>query len=169
MTSVNQRTLTTYAGTKAACNKACRYLAARSILSKFEQLRRGHYSFIMHIPAACPEANARSVLSRAFEGVDYEPPVYKEETVPAAGSLSPRSKSPLHAPPLLGTHLASLNLFREADGSLWITISGHSMALMVEHAKYGGDESPAHYIDKLVIEAAQDMISRARPAPDMQP
>jgi len=61
----------------------------------------------------------------------------------------------------IGTHLASLNLFRESDGTVEITVAGHSPALMTEHARnLDRVERPVEYIERLIIEAADRIRSR---------
>ncbi len=58
--------------------------------------------------------------------------------------------------PDVGTHLASLNLFRNADGSLNITVSASSVAVMQEIDKARFSGRPIDYIDRLIIAAADN-------------
>lgn len=60
----------------------------------------------------------------------------------------------------IGAHLASLNLFREPDGTVEITVSG-GLGGIVEHLKLPGrTDKPIDYIEELVIEAAERMKAR---------
>lgn len=58
--------------------------------------------------------------------------------------------------PKIGTHLASLNLFREADGTHEITVSGSS--LIPTALKPG--QAPIDAIEELIVEAAFRMAAR---------
>ena len=60
----------------------------------------------------------------------------------------------------IGTHMASLNLFRESDGSLEITVAGASQELMSEWRAAGEIGKPIEYVEALIIEAAERIKSR---------
>jgi hypothetical protein len=57
--------------------------------------------------------------------------------------------------PQLGTHLATLNLFREPDGTVEITVAGHSQACNREWAQARHKGPPINYIEDLIVEAAE--------------
>lgn len=61
--------------------------------------------------------------------------------------------------PQIGAHLASLNLFREADGSVRITVAGASDALLREFGDRDDlhDLKPIDYVNRLVVEAAEHL------------
>lgn len=67
----------------------------------------------------------------------------------------------------IGTHLASLNLFREEDGSVHITVSGAGPALYREIAKAKFEGKPIEYVEALAIEAAAK-LGQAKP-PEKSP
>lgn len=55
----------------------------------------------------------------------------------------------------IGTHLASLNLFREPDGTVEITIAGATGAVAeFDQGKAATHATPVEYIEELTIEAA---------------
>lgn len=63
----------------------------------------------------------------------------------------------------IGTHLANLNLFREADGSLWIT-TAHAVGAMKEWEAQDPAmraAKPIDYIESQILQAADDMRSRS--------
>lgn len=62
----------------------------------------------------------------------------------------------------IGTHLASLNLFREADGSLHITVAGGSDAVYDEMNRNRVPGMAADYINSLIRKAVQGDPIRAR-------
>ena len=59
----------------------------------------------------------------------------------------------------MSRHLAVLNLFREADGTVEITVAGAPGALEEFRAK-GLDGVPQAYVEDLVIDAAKRMRAR---------
>lgn len=61
---------------------------------------------------------------------------------------------------MIGTHMASLNLFREQDGTLEITASGASQELMKEWRDAGELGRPIDYVERLVVEAADRIKNR---------
>jgi hypothetical protein len=74
------------------------------------------------------------------------------------------SKIPSHS---IGVHLATLNLFREADGSLQITVAEANGAMHEWNSgKAAKDLSlpvnarPIDYIEELVLDAAENMKTR---------
>lgn len=60
----------------------------------------------------------------------------------------------------VGTHIATLNLFREADGSLEITVAGASQELMKEWREAGEIGRPIDYVESLILYAADNMAKR---------
>lgn len=67
----------------------------------------------------------------------------------------------------IGTHLATLNLFREADGSLHITVAEGTGALQewqngraAKEMSLPANAKPIDYIEELVVEAAERMKAR---------
>lgn len=65
-------------------------------------------------------------------------------------------------PPVLGKHLGVLNLFREADGKLYITVAAADGA-MTEYANIQPADKPAipiEYVERLIIEAVVEMSNR---------
>ncbi len=58
--------------------------------------------------------------------------------------------------PSIGVHLATLNLFREADGSLHITVADCSSALIAD-ARTSGVSPPINYVEGLIVEAAANL------------
>ena len=61
----------------------------------------------------------------------------------------------------IGTHLASLNLFREADGTVEITVAGTSPELSAEFAKRRTcEDRPVEYVERLIVEAAERIKAR---------
>jgi hypothetical protein len=70
--------------------------------------------------------------------------------------------------PTIGRHLASLNLFREADGKLYITVAGATGAMfeLREIADRNPDKAyrTSDYVDGLIVEAALDMVARGKGA-----
>jgi hypothetical protein len=71
--------------------------------------------------------------------------------------MSPAGR-PRQYPPEIGKHLATLNLFREADGSVHITVAEAKGARLETTC----DEypRPIDYVDTLVIEAAKNLHPR---------
>lgn len=67
--------------------------------------------------------------------------------------------------PAIGAHLASLNLFREPDGTVEITVAGGSNAVLQEIDRARFDGKPIDYIEQLIVEAAVRMFARHNPAP----
>lgn len=63
----------------------------------------------------------------------------------------------------IGTHMATLNLFRESDGSLEITVSGASQELMAEWREDKEDCLPVEYVERLIVLAAERIKSRLDP------
>lgn len=63
--------------------------------------------------------------------------------------------------PKIGAHLASLNLFRESDGTVEITVSGGSLEVMEEWRKAGEPGKPIDYIESLIVEAADRIRARS--------
>lgn len=61
--------------------------------------------------------------------------------------------------PQIGAHLATLNLFRESDGSVRITVAGASDVLLREFGEREDlhDLKPIDYVERLVVEAAQHL------------
>lgn len=65
--------------------------------------------------------------------------------------------------PDLGKHLLCLNVFRESDGSVQITTSGHSKLFMSEWERWSFEhphEPPVRYGEQLIVEAARAMAKR---------
>jgi len=60
----------------------------------------------------------------------------------------------------IGQHLASLNLFREADGTVEITVSGSSALLHRIWATNNEPGQPIDYVERLIIEAAENIKAR---------
>lgn len=58
------------------------------------------------------------------------------------------------------THLAVLNLFREADGTVEITVAGASQELMAEWHSSGSQGKPVDFIEGLIVEAAERIKAR---------
>lgn len=56
--------------------------------------------------------------------------------------------------PSIGAHLASLNLFREADGSVHITVADAAGAI-AEMRAHGVGGLPVDYVEGLIVEAAE--------------
>jgi hypothetical protein len=69
----------------------------------------------------------------------------------------------------IGTHLASLNLFREPDGSVQITVADSRGALN-ELSKLPCGElppwRPIDYVEGLIVDAAMNIVARR---PDLAP
>lgn len=62
---------------------------------------------------------------------------------------------------MIGTHLASLNLFREPDGSVQITVAGAGGAIAeIVSRKPNEAIAPANYVDRLIVEAAKNIVAR---------
>lgn len=61
--------------------------------------------------------------------------------------------------PAIGTHLATLNLFREPDGTVEITVAGAPGAT-AEFKTAGLCGRPIDYVELLIMEAAERMAAR---------
>lgn len=64
--------------------------------------------------------------------------------------------------PSIGKHLAVLNLFRERDGSVQITVASATGAV-AEHARRTDrpeDEKPVDYVDDLILLASVEILKR---------
>jgi hypothetical protein len=78
----------------------------------------------------------------------------------------PRRKPKPRVPvPSIGIHMASLNLFREADGTFEITVAGTSPEFRKEwedevKAPPEPYETPMHKLERAIIAAAERMKSR---------
>lgn len=75
-------TLHVYIGDKAVGHKLLRWFGDRSIISKLEKIKRGHYRFTLFVPALWTEENARKQLATAFYAVGddpYERPVWTQD------------------------------------------------------------------------------------------
>jgi hypothetical protein len=63
----------------------------------------------------------------------------------------------------LGTHLASLNLNREDDGSYWITVSGASEDFYEIFNKEGqAFGKPIDFLNKLIVDAASNIERKTK-------
>ena len=60
----------------------------------------------------------------------------------------------------IGTHQATLNLFREPDGTYEITVASADMAVMAEATRRG--VKPIDYVEGLIMMAADRMKARHR-------
>jgi hypothetical protein len=61
--------------------------------------------------------------------------------------------------PAIGAHLATLNLFREPDGTLEITVAEGVGALHeIDRVRFGG--KPIDYIEARIVEAADRIRAR---------
>lgn len=58
----------------------------------------------------------------------------------------------------MGTHLAVLNLFRESDGKVYITIAD-SRGAMTEQKKKGVIGLPIDYVEGLIYDAATTTLN----------
>lgn len=70
----------------------------------------------------------------------------------------------------IGTHLACLNLFREEDGSLWITVAQANGA-MAEWEKFDPatrEKKPIDYIESEIMRAVDEMRERGSVVRDMR-
>jgi hypothetical protein len=65
-------------------------------------------------------------------------------------------------PPPIGTLIACLNLFREADGSVHITVFNATGAIIEYDAldNKGAYERPHDYVEDLIVEAAGNIAKR---------
>lgn len=70
--------------------------------------------------------------------------------------------------PIIGQHLAGLNLFREPDGTVEITVTDSRGAITEMTPLERGEMRPVYYVEGLIIEAADRMRSR-RPAVEAPP
>lgn len=61
----------------------------------------------------------------------------------------------------IGAHLATLNLFREADGKVYITVADGTGAIAEQRA-HGMDCLPVEYVERLVYEAATTTLGGDR-------
>lgn len=61
---------------------------------------------------------------------------------------------------VIGAHLASLNLFREPDGTVEITVAGMTSLAQREWAYKNEKGPPIDYIEKLIVEAAERIKAR---------
>lgn len=77
-------------------------------------------------------------------------------------------KNPVGKAPIIGRHLAGLNLFREPDGTVEITVADASAAIGEMTPLERGEMRPIYYVEGLIIEAADRMRSR-RPAIEASP
>lgn len=69
--------------------------------------------------------------------------------------------------PSIGKHLAVLNLFREGDGSVQVTVaSAQGATAEMLPAKANERIAPANYVDSLIVEAAKNIVARR---PDLKP
>ena len=62
--------------------------------------------------------------------------------------------------PRIGAHLATLNLFREPDGTVEITVADGSGAVMEMERVVTNGVRPIDYIEALIVEAAANMVMR---------
>ncbi len=69
--------------------------------------------------------------------------------------------------PAIGAHLAVLNLFREPDGSLQITVAAADGAMSEWSNGFANkamnlppDAKPIDYVEELIVEAAENMKGR---------
>jgi hypothetical protein len=72
---------------------------------------------------------------------------------------------PIKCDPQIGTHLATLNLFREADGKVYITVAAADGA-MVEFKSKNLLGKPIDYVEGLIYDAANSTLrahSRGNP------
>lgn len=169
-------TLHTYVGQKAACQKANRYLRNRNVLSKTETIKHGHYRFVMLVPHTLDEPKARMMLADAFHGVFYEPPVWTPDALAqtearAAELLDDRTptrkalathiatEDKRSKQPQLGAHMATLNLFREADGTYHITVA-EARGFIDGWKGEPMRAAPIYYVEQAIIEAAANMSQR---------
>lgn len=66
--------------------------------------------------------------------------------------------------PAIGAHLATLNLFREPDGTAEITVAEGVGALQeIDRERFAG--KPIDYIEQVIVEAAVRMFARRNPLP----
>lgn len=61
---------------------------------------------------------------------------------------------------VIGAHLASLNLFREPDGTVEITVADATETLFAEYRKTDCEGPPINYVEKLIVEAAERIKAR---------
>ena len=61
--------------------------------------------------------------------------------------------------PQIGKHLACLNLFREADGKLYITIADAQGAMLEYRASepWGPNYKPVDYVNQLIVDAIPNL------------
>ena len=63
--------------------------------------------------------------------------------------------------PAIGTHMAVLNLFREPDGSVEITVAD-ARGAMVELQERGCTDRPIDYVEYYIVKAAEAMKARQK-------
>ena len=158
---VQERTMHTYFASIVDGKRAVKYLRDRNLLSTYRTIKRGHHKFILHMPPYMNETAGRKVLAEAFPGVHIEPGVYSEVPAPAAGTFPGRQAfgralRPVPIEAAIGTHAATLNLFREPDGTFEITVASAAMAIF--------GSPPKGVIEEAIVSAAERIKARL-PAP----
>lgn len=64
--------------------------------------------------------------------------------------------------PSIGKHLAVLNLFRERDGSVRITVASAQGAIAeYDRGKAETHEPPIRYVERLIVQAAEQLKETA--------
>jgi hypothetical protein len=90
----------------------------------------------------------------------------KERLKAVAGEPKRRRKldtaelGPVKCQPAIGAHMATLNLFREADGTYEITVAEARGFMATQLGVAPLEQPPIHYIEEAIIAAAERIKSR---------